>query len=239
MLSHNLCGVTHEGPRQAAFIVIKIKHRSTGYTVLLPHVLGVGGAQLRLSPPAASRHTAQLTSSVTGAKKKISEDRAKGSAKKSQKFVLVSWIRHTLLATCMVHIGFFFLFALAVSSCGVWTLVLALLHYQQSTAKDQGAAVGGWSEHGRRQPGRRALFLCSRIGFWPLGREATSRAGLYQPTSRKGLLRPQRILRQTIRRQELCSIAYRYVLLPQYSLSFSLFFRQWRYVSRDTRERDT
>jgi hypothetical protein len=65
--------------------------------------------------------------------------------------------------------------------------VLALLHYQQSTAKDQGAAVGGWSEHGRRQPGRRrALFLfsSSRIGFWPLGREATSRAGLYQvPTN--------------------------------------------------------
>lgn len=70
MLSHNLCGVAHEGPGQVAFIVIKIKHRSTGYTVLLPHVLGVGGAQLRLSPPAASRHTAQLTtSSVTGAKK--------------------------------------------------------------------------------------------------------------------------------------------------------------------------
>lgn len=43
-----------------------------------------------------------------------------------------------------------------------------------------------------------------------------------------------RSLRQTIRRQELC---YRYVLLLQYSLSLSFFFRQWRYVSRDTRER--
>lgn len=115
--------------------------------------------------------------------------------------------------------------------------MLALLHYQQSTAKDQGAAVGGWSEHGRRQPGRRALFLCSRIGFWPLGREATSRAGLYQPTSRKALLRPQRILRQTIRRQELCyrlSVRAAASVLPL----FLSFFRQWRYVSRDTRERE-
>lgn len=82
--------------------------------------------------------------------------------------------------------GFFF-FLFCASCVLLWTLVLALLHYYQSTAKDQGAAVGGWSEHGRRQPGRRrALFLfsSSRIGFWPLGREATSRAGLYQvPTN--------------------------------------------------------
>jgi hypothetical protein len=68
----------------------------------------------------------------------------------------------------------------------LWTLVLALLHYQQSTAKDQGAAVGGWSEHGRRQPGRRrALFLfsSSRIGFWPLGREATYIQGRALPST--------------------------------------------------------
>lgn len=110
MLSHNLCGVTHEGPRQAAFIVIKIKHRSTGYTVLLPHVLGVGGAQLRLSPPAASRHTAQLTSSVTGAKKKSQKIGQKALLKNPRS---LSWslgyvIRYWLRAWC-ISVFFFFL----------------------------------------------------------------------------------------------------------------------------------
>jgi hypothetical protein len=57
MLSHNLCGVTHEGPGQAAFIVIKIKHRSTGYTVPLPHVLGVAGAQLSSAPGRQPPHS--------------------------------------------------------------------------------------------------------------------------------------------------------------------------------------
>lgn len=52
--------------------------------------------------------------------------------------------------------GFFF-FLFCASCVLLWTLVLALLHYYQSTAKDQGAAVGGsWVERARAPSARPA-----------------------------------------------------------------------------------